>query len=120
MAIAGGAAIAALLLELAFFALILVLLVLGIRALLKYLRGGPARQQSAAVRRSLAQAITQERTRCGMTQEFVAGQLGVSRQAVSKWERGESEPTTSNLLALAALFGVPPAQLLESAAPPES
>lgn len=119
MAIAGGAVIAALLVNLVLFALVVTLLVLAIRALCKYLRGGPARQQTAAVRRSLAQAISQERTRCGMTQEFVAGQLGVSRQAVSKWERGESEPSTSNLLALAKLFGVPPAQLLESAVPPE-
>lgn len=120
MAIAGGAAIAALLVNLMLFALVVTLLVLAVRALRKYLRGEPARQQTAVVRRSLAQTISQERARCGMTQEFVAGQLGVSRQAVSKWERGESEPSTSNLLALAKLFGVSPAQLLESITPSES
>ena len=41
-----------------------------------------------------------------MTQEFVAESLGVSRQAVSKWENGTTDPSTSNLLALAKLYGV--------------
>ena len=41
-----------------------------------------------------------------MTQEFVAEALGVSRQAVSKWENGTSDPSTSNLLALAKLYGI--------------
>ena len=41
-----------------------------------------------------------------MTQEFVAETLGVSRQAVSKWESGISDPSTTNLMALAKLFGV--------------
>ena len=47
-----------------------------------------------------------------MTQEFVAERLGVSRQAVSKWESGSSDPSTSNLLALAKLFEISPEQLL--------
>ena len=41
-----------------------------------------------------------------MTQEFVAETLGVSREAVSKWESGISDPSTTNLMALAKLFGV--------------
>lgn len=41
-----------------------------------------------------------------MTQEFVAETLGVSRQAVSKWESGISDPSTTNLMALVKLFGV--------------
>ena len=49
-----------------------------------------------------------------MTQEFVAEQLGVSRQAVSKWENGTSDPSTTNLLALAKLFGISPEELLRS------
>lgn len=44
--------------------------------------------------------------RCKMTQEYVAEYLGVSRQAVSKWERGESDPNMSNLIAMAKLYGV--------------
>ena len=51
-----------------------------------------------------------------MTQEFVAEALGVSRQAVSKWERGAADPSTSNLLALAKLFGVPAEELLRETA----
>ena len=47
-----------------------------------------------------------------MTQEFVAESIGVSRQAVSKWESGTSDPSTSNLLALAKLFGVSAEELL--------
>ena len=47
-----------------------------------------------------------------MTQEFVAERLGVSRQAVSKWENGTSDPSTSNLLALAKLYSVSPEDLL--------
>lgn len=49
-----------------------------------------------------------------MTQEFVAESLGVSRQAVSKWEQGTSEPSTSNMIALAKLYGVTPEELLKN------
>ena len=47
-----------------------------------------------------------------MTQELVAERLGVSRQAVSKWESGASDPSTTNLLALAKLFELSPEELL--------
>jgi transcriptional regulator with XRE-family HTH domain len=45
----------------------------------------------------------------------VAESLGVSRQAVSKWESGSADPSTSNLVALAKLFGVTPEELLKEA-----
>lgn len=48
-----------------------------------------------------------------MTQEFVAEAIGVSRQAVSKWENGSSDPSTSNLIALAKLFDVPAEELIK-------
>ena len=48
-----------------------------------------------------------------MTQEFVAESLGISRQAVSKWENGTSEPSTSNLIAIAKLYEVAPEELLK-------
>lgn len=66
------------------------------------------------VRRSLAEVLKEHRSRCKMTQEFVAESIGVSRQAVSKWESGASEPNTSNLVALAKLYGVPADELLRS------
>ena len=64
----------------------------------------------------LGETIKDHRTRCGVTQEFVAEQLSVSRQAVSKWENGTSDPSTANLLALAKLFGVSAAELLKNVA----
>lgn len=50
-----------------------------------------------------------------MTQEFVAETLGVIRQAVSKWESGLSDPSTTNLMALAKLFNMTPEDLLKEA-----
>lgn len=42
----------------------------------------------------------------GYSQEELAAKIGVSRQAISKWERSESSPDTDNLIALAQLYGV--------------
>lgn len=64
------------------------------------------------VRKSLSEMLKENRTRCKMTREFVAESIGVSRQAVSKWEKGTSEPNTSNLMALAKLYGIPAEDLL--------
>ena len=65
------------------------------------------------VRKSRSEMLKENRTRCKMTQEFVAESIGVSRQAVSKWENGTSEPNTSNLMALARLYGIPAEDLLK-------
>lgn len=89
------------------------LFILLIKALRKYLKSEPVRKETAAVRRSLGEALKAHRTECKMTQEFVAEHLGVSRQAVSKWENGSSDPSTSNLLALAKLFGISAEELLK-------
>lgn len=88
------------------------LFVLLIRALRKYLRSAEVRKEQSAARKSLGETIREYRTRCKMTQEFVAEVVGVSRQAVSKWESGASDPSMSNLLALAKLFGVSAEELL--------
>lgn len=42
----------------------------------------------------------------GFSQEELAEKLGVSRQAVSKWERGEASPDTENLIALAKIYNI--------------
>lgn len=68
--------------------------------------------ESAAVRRSLGEVLREHRERCRMTQELVAEKVGVSRQAISKWESGASEPSTSNLIKVARVYGVDPAELL--------
>lgn len=91
---------------------ILYLFFLLARALRKYLDSGKATPETMAVRKSLGEALKEQRIRCKMTQEFVAEHLGVSRQAVSKWENGSSDPSTSNLLALARLYGISPEELL--------
>ena len=92
------------------------LFILLIRALLKYLRSGEVRKEKAETKKTLGEALKAHRTQCNMTQEFVAESLGVSRQAVSKWESGASDPSTSNLLALARLYGVSAEELLREAA----
>ena len=91
------------------------LFVLLIRALRKYLRSGEVRQENRAAVESRAKALKGHRERCRMTQEFVAEAIGVSRQAVSKWETGAADPSTANLLALAKLYGVSPEELLHNA-----
>ena len=94
------------------FAAFVYLVVLLIRTLLKYLHSKPVREEKQATKVSLGEAIKSNRLRCQMTQEFVAETIGVSRQAVSKWESGASDPSTSNLIALAKLFGISPEELL--------
>ena len=88
------------------------IIVLLIRALLKYLNDKKTTPEQEIIRRSLGEVLKEYRQQSGMTQEYVAEALGVSRQAVSKWETGVAEPSTSNLLALAKLYGVDPGDLL--------
>ena len=100
-----------------FLALFVTLVVSLIRALRTYIQshGSPQEppQQTPPAAKTLAQALKDHRIRCKMTQEYVADALGVSRQAVSKWESGESEPTMANLSLLAKVYGVSLAQLLQ-------
>lgn len=54
----------------------------------------------------IANRLLEYRKANGYSQEELAERIGVSRQAVSKWERGEASPDTDNLIALAALYRV--------------
>lgn len=54
----------------------------------------------------LNEQITQLRKAQKMSQEELAAALGVSRQAISKWENGQSNPDTENLIRLAEIFQV--------------
>lgn len=94
-------------------------LILAVLALVKYLRGRPKKQEEA-VQQSLGDTLKAHRDRCGMTQEYVAEALNVTRQAVSKWENGTSDPSTSNLLKLAKLYGVTPGELLRGVEQPDT
>ena len=96
------------------------LMILVFRALRKYLNSGPQRKEEEVLRRSLGEVLKAHRTRCGMTQEFVAESLGVSRQAVSKWENGTADPSTTNLLKLAKLYNISPEELLRAVSDPEN
>ena len=108
-------AIPALLLALALWALFIYVVVLIVRALRKYLRSNPEGKSPPEQVKSLGEALKARRTQRGFTQEYVAEALGVSRQAVSKWENGSSEPSTANLMALAKLYGLSVDELLHSA-----
>lgn len=46
------------------------------------------------------------RKKMGLSQEELANKIGVSRQAVSKWESGQSMPDLDKIIALSDLFGV--------------
>ena len=87
-------------------------IVLIVRALVKYLKSSDNRKESVVIKKSLGEVLKAHRTESKMTQEFVAEHMGVSRQTVSKWETGINEPSTSNLLQLAKLFGIPADELL--------
>ena len=53
------------------------------------------------------------RKSAGLTQEQLAEKAGVSFQAVSKWETGKDDPSTTNLIELAKLYGTSPEELLK-------
>ncbi|WP_300714401.1 helix-turn-helix transcriptional regulator [uncultured Acetatifactor sp.] len=55
---------------------------------------------------TLSEKILDLRKQQGMSQENLAEKLGVSRQAVSRWEVGSALPDASNIRQLSRLFGV--------------
>ena len=59
-----------------------------------------------------ANRLLQYRKDSGLSQEELAEKIGVSRQAVSKWERSEASPDTDNLIRLAEVYGVSLDELL--------
>ena len=65
---------------------------------------------------TLGERIRAARQAAGLSQEKLAEQLGLTRQAVTKWETGQSAPSTENLLRLAEVLGVPVTALLGEAA----
>ena len=99
---------------LAFISAVVYLFMLIVRVLKKYINSQDVRKEKSETRKSLGEVLKKYRTDNKMTQEFVAESLGVSRQAVSKWEQGISEPSTSNMIALAKLYRVTPEELLKN------
>lgn len=66
---------------------------------------------------NLSEKILYCRKKAGLSQEALAEKLGVSRQAISKWETGESVPELSKLVLLARAFDVTTDWLLSESEP---
>lgn len=62
----------------------------------------------------IANRLVNLRKNNNLSQEALAEKLGISRQAVSKWERAEASPDTDNLILLARLYGVSLDELLRT------
>ena len=62
--------------------------------------------------KEIGRTISTHRKALGLTQMQLAAQLQVSNRTVSKWENGSADPSTTNLLALAKLYGVAAEELL--------
>lgn len=62
---------------------------------------------------TLDKKLTRLRKREGLSQAEVSEELDVSRQAVTKWETGQSRPSTENLQSLSKLYNVPLEYLLD-------
>ena len=61
----------------------------------------------------IANRLVELRKKHGFSQEELADKLGLSRQAVSKWERAESSPDTDNLICLAKIYNISLDELLD-------
>ena len=62
----------------------------------------------------IANRLVNLRKTNNLSQEALAEKLGISRQAVSKWERAEASPDTDNLILLARLYGISLDELLKT------
>ncbi len=62
----------------------------------------------------IANRLVQLRKMNNLSQEALAEKLGISRQAVSKWERAEASPDTDNLILLSRIYGVSLDELLKT------
>ncbi len=68
---------------------------------------------------TLGERIAYYRKKAGYSQEGLAEQLNVSRQAISKWETGEATPDAERIIALAAVLGISTDTLLLGKEEPE-
>ena len=62
----------------------------------------------------MANRLVTLRKRNSLSQEALAEKLGISRQAVSKWERAEASPDTDNLILLSRIYGISMDELLST------
>ncbi len=64
-----------------------------------------------------SEKIQEARKRLGLTQEELAEQIGVSRQALAKWESGKTLPDIERAAALSRILGIPLAELVQNSGP---
>lgn len=62
----------------------------------------------------IANRLVELRKKENISQEELASRLGLSRQAVSKWERAEASPDTDNLILLARIYNISLDELLKT------
>ena len=62
----------------------------------------------------LSDNIRNYRKENNLSQDELAEKLGVSRQSISLWENGQTQPTVDNIIALAKIFNITADELLES------
>ena len=62
----------------------------------------------------IANRLVNLRKQNSLSQEALAEKLGISRQAVSKWERAEASPDTDNLILLSRIYGISMDELLRT------
>lgn len=55
---------------------------------------------------ALSEKLYELRKKGGLSQEQLAEQLGVSRQAISKWESGKANPESDTLISISKFFNV--------------
>jgi len=67
---------------------------------------------------TLGEKIKEQRTAHGLSQETLAETMGVSRQAVTKWEANQSAPSSEKLIALAKLFHISLDELIDNEVAP--
>jgi transcriptional regulator with XRE-family HTH domain len=84
----------------------------GLVALLRHFRHTGDRKERQVAEMTTGEKIAVLRKEQGMSQEALGEKLGLSRQAVSKWEADQAVPTMDNLMELSKLFGVPVDTLL--------
>ena len=63
----------------------------------------------------LSDNIREYRKKSNMSQDELAEKLGVSRQSISLWETGQTQPTIDNIIALAKIFNISADTLLGNA-----
>ncbi len=100
-----GIAIVLILLGILFVAFVIFIVVVLLR-ITKSNRTAQAHNFMQGTGKTFAENLKEIRCNLNLSQEYVAEKIGVSRQAVSKWETGNSEPSTANLRALADLYSI--------------